>query len=299
MNPLEPWRHGALRLDRWLTLAVARPLARLWPVDDEPHIPILMYHSISDDVDRELHPYFRTVTSPRRFAQQVELLRRAGYESLRLSDAVRRLRHGMHKAGQRSVVITFDDGLRDFRTQAMPLLEQAGFVATVFLSTDHLDKRFLTGRDCLSRAEVRALADHGVEFGSHSASHRRLVELPRQELMRELKGSRAEIEDIIGRAVTQFSYPYRFPEEDRRFIRVFAELLAESGYSAGVTTAIGRSRSADPALFLPRLPVNDCDDSPLLEAKLLGHYDWVHRGQLLRKRARAAWQRGVRRGEGG
>ena len=119
------------------------------------------------------------------------------------------------------------------------------------------------------------------------------MELGTAELAAELSGSKSAIEDIVGREVTLFSYPFRFPEENSRFTGALARLLDECGYRGGVTTAIGRSSRQDNPRFLPRLPVNDCDDDALLRAKLVGHYDWLRSGQRLYKQARAFWQRRV------
>jgi peptidoglycan/xylan/chitin deacetylase (PgdA/CDA1 family) len=289
-----------VRLDRTLTLSVFAPLRRLALRDDGESIPILMYHSIANDLDSAQHPYLRTVTSPEVFSRQIDLLRAGGYEAITLSNALSWVEspHTRSDNGAPKVVITFDDGYRDFHSQAFPVLEKAGFTATVFLPSAFIGRPFINGRDCMDAAQVRELADRGVEFGSHSVSHRRLIDLSADELGTELRESKAAIEDIVGRAVTTFSYPFRFPEQDTQFIATLGRLLDESGYRCGVTTAIGRSRSNDDRRFLPRLPINDCDDGPLLRAKLSGHYDWLRAGQRLRKRSRALWRDRVGAGGG-
>jgi peptidoglycan/xylan/chitin deacetylase (PgdA/CDA1 family) len=281
-----------MRVDRTLTLALIAPLRRLALRDASAALPILMYHSVAEDLDEARGPYFRTVTSPAAFARQIDLLRALGYESITLGRALALLEAGRGGAAiGRKVVITFDDGFADFSDTAWPLLQAAGFTATVFLPSDFVGRPFINGRRCLSPAQVRGLAECGVEFGSHSASHRCLVDLGVVELDAELRGSKALIEDISGQAVTTFSYPFRFPEQDRRFVSLLACLLDDCGYRGGVTTAIGCARPHDDVHFLPRLPVNDCDDAALLQAKLSGDYDWLRLGQCLHKRSRALWQR--------
>jgi len=189
---------NAPRLDRWLSLGVAAPLARLRA--RRHAIPILMYHSIADDVDDTVHPYFRTVTTPASFARQVGWLQRGGYEAVSLAEAIR-LAHEPGALPQKKVVLTFDDGFRDFLTAALPILQSAGFGATVFLSTAYLGRPFLTGRPCLAAHEVKALSDGGIEFGSHSVSHRRLAEIPADQLAGEVADSKRAIEDITGSKV--------------------------------------------------------------------------------------------------
>ncbi|RZU00785.1 polysaccharide deacetylase family protein [Rivibacter subsaxonicus] len=278
---------AGLRVDRLLTLGLFAPLRRIGASAEAPTIPLLMYHSVADDIDRDVHPYFRTVTTPRSFEAQVRCLRERGLQGITLSEAMRLLAAADLGALQRKVVLTFDDGFRDFRTVAWPILQRAGFGATVFMPTAYIGKSFVTGRDCLDAAEIRGLVADGVEFGSHSHSHCRLYTLDELALARELRLSKSVLEDASGQAVTLFSYPYRFPEEDAHFTGRLREQLDRAGYRAGVTTAIGRARVGDDAWLLPRLPVNDCDDAALLGAKLDGHYDWLRTGQRLRKRARA------------
>lgn len=279
------------RLDRWLTLSFVAPLADVWFPPDDRAIPILMYHSIADDVDADVHPYFRTVTTPATFARQVTYLQQNGYNAITLSEAVNLLQNEL-TIPSKSVVLTFDDGFRDFLTNAYPILEREHFRATVFVSSDYIGKPFLNGRDCLNAREIRMLNEQGIEFGSHSVSHRKLVELTLPQLTHEVTASKHAIEDITGRDVGLFSYPYRFPEEDTHFTSELAELLNAEGYRAGVTTAIGRSRPQSNPRFLPRLPMNDCDDLQLLQAKLEGHYDWLHAAQLMRKKSRALLRTG-------
>jgi hypothetical protein len=127
-----------IRLDRFLTLALFDPLARLTQ-NRELHIPILMYHSISNDSENGVHPYYRTCTSPEVFERHIKFLRNYNYSVISLSDAVhllnnqrivtRNSQQATHTpvnqlTNQRInyVVITFDDGFRDFYTHAFPIL---------------------------------------------------------------------------------------------------------------------------------------------------------------------------------
>ena len=79
-----------MRADAFITLNVVQPVRRLFPPKGR-RVPILMYHSIADDLDDAQRPYFRTVTSPAVFARQIELLRADGYTAITLSEAVRLL----------------------------------------------------------------------------------------------------------------------------------------------------------------------------------------------------------------
>jgi peptidoglycan/xylan/chitin deacetylase (PgdA/CDA1 family) len=275
------------RLDRALTISLARwqQLSRATP---RAGIPILMYHSVSENLDLQPSPYYRLTTSPRRFRGQMQWLSDNGYRTIGIPDALAALGKPPSHASARLVVLTFDDGFRDFLTDAWPVLHSCGFTATVFLPTAFIgpDRKQFKGRDCLTWDEARELVRGGVSFGSHTVSHRKLRGLPWPEISRELRASRQDIEDALGTAVTLFAHPYAFPREDPRFVADLRSELVESGYEIGVTTLIGRLRKGDDPLCVKRLPVNDHDDKELLRCKLSGAYDWIGRAQAVSRVSR-------------
>ena len=80
----------AFRLDRSLTLYVFGPLSRF----RRPRglrIPILMYHSISDEPETG-HPYYWINTSPARFTEHMKFLHDNNYEVISLSKAIELIR---------------------------------------------------------------------------------------------------------------------------------------------------------------------------------------------------------------
>ncbi len=273
-----------LRLDRAGTIYVGRLLR--WRLRRERRIPILMYHSVADEDESAVRPYYRLSTSPARFVQQMGWLYEHGYRTVSLAWAVRALRRGGTAA--RKVVITFDDGYRNFREHAVPVLERFGFTASMFLPTASIADRPLVfnRRECMTWDEVRDLQKRGISFGSHTVSHPQLHGLDEERIRQEITRSRQTIEDRTGVGVDSFAYPYAFPQADEPFKAMLRKLLEESGYRYGVCTSIGRAGLASDPLFLERLPVNDGDDAALLEAKLAGAYDWVGNVQSLAKRLR-------------
>src|ERR1700730_9698291 len=94
-------------------------------------VPILAYHSIADDGLPELRPWRIT---PRAFEEQLRFLQQHGFHPVSLGEWAGCIAAKSPPAG-RPVVITFDDGYKSFFTEAAPLLEAAGFRATVFVVT--------------------------------------------------------------------------------------------------------------------------------------------------------------------
>jgi peptidoglycan/xylan/chitin deacetylase (PgdA/CDA1 family) len=271
------------RLDRLATLYLVSPLLRQASRRD-PSIPILMYHSISDEDESGLHAYYRTCTSPQVFADQMAHLHNHGYSTYSLAQALDCLRAGTQTA-TKPVVITFDDGYSDLYRYAFPTLSRYGFSATVFLPTAYIGDSPLQfkRRDCLTWAEVRELNNYGILFGSHTVTHPWLRELSAAAVNEEIVSSKKTIEEKLGCAVESFAYPFAFPQTEPEFTKVLRDMLRLAGYQNGVSTIVGRAKRRSEPLFLERLPVNSGDDAALFNAKLAGAYDWISRSQYFTK----------------
>jgi peptidoglycan/xylan/chitin deacetylase (PgdA/CDA1 family) len=271
-----------IRVDRTVTLGLAHPVQRTFRNSHSCRIPVLMYHGINSVIG-SAHPYFETNTSPIVFARQMQHLHERGYKPIALSTAVRMINSGT--CPQRSVVITFDDGFRDFYTHAMPILEKHQFPATMFVVSSFMGSRTarFDGKEFMTWGEMREIESFGVEIGSHTVSHPHLHSLHRQDIEQELTDSKSAIEDQLGRPISSFSYPYAFPEQDGIFLRQLRQYMEGAGYDHGVTTVLGSLNRLSDRYFLPRLPANEYDDDELFQAKLEGSYDWLHTPQLIYK----------------
>jgi peptidoglycan/xylan/chitin deacetylase (PgdA/CDA1 family) len=276
-----------LRLDRLATLYLALPLRRL-ASREQTSIPILMYHSIAEQDESWMHAYYRTTTAPAAFVAQMEYLHRKGYQACSPADAISLL-HSEAGKSVKHVVITFDDGYRDFYQKAFPVLHRLGLTATMFLPTSYIGESTMRfkGRDCLTWSEVRELQKYGVSFGSHTVTHPQLYSLDAHNLEREIVDSKKTIEEKTGSVVNSFAYPYAFPQTDTQFKKLLRDSLRRAQYRDGVCTIVGRAGCGSDPFFLERLPVNGADDMALFHAKLAGAYDWISRSQYVLKAAKA------------
>ena len=285
--------NNSFRLDRMITLMVYHT----WIKKQKPkglRIPILMYHSISNDPEPGIHPYYRINTSPKVFSEHMKCLDENNFSVISISDALKLIESFNKNPSTQSpyhtikyVVLTFDDGYRDFYTHAFPILKKCGFTVTVFLPTSFINDRRkfgLKGKEHLSWDEVRGLQKEGVLFGSHTITHTQLKFLNRDEIQYEIKQPKDVIEDKIGKSIDSFSYPFAFPDEDKEFKKYLAETLGGCGYRNGVSTRIGTVKNGEDSFFLKRIPVNSFDDIPFLKAKLAGGYDWLYEPQCFFKR---------------
>jgi peptidoglycan/xylan/chitin deacetylase (PgdA/CDA1 family) len=276
-----------MRLDRLITLGLVQPIHRVVSGSGRAQLPILMYHSISEGAEDAVSPYYRTATSPKVFAMHMALLRDEGYRVVGLQDGLEEFSAGSNHDGK-TVVLTFDDGLRNFYANAFPVLQEYRQGATVFLPTAFIgnEPRLFKGSECLTWSEVRELHTAGIEFGSHTVNHPQLYELGFDQIRAELADSKAVIERQLGSRVVSFAYPYAFPVADRSFVQGFGEMVAQTGYRYCVTTALGCVKPGDNAYCLKRLPANSSDDAALFRAKLEGCYNWLEMAQ----RAFKSWK---------
>jgi len=266
-----------LGLDRLATIYFAHPVRKAFLAPRSAGIPILMYHSIAETDTNCGHPYYEVNTSPRLFEQHIKFLRENGYAITDLGKAVEQIKSS-NSLCNKSAVVTFDDGYKDFYDHAFPILQRYGFMATVFLPTGYIGatpKKF-KGKDCLTWKDVRELHANGVAFGSHTATHPQLRSVSPRDMENEVRSSKQILEGELGQRVVSFSYPYAFPECDREFTKRLRALLESCGYENGVSTILGTASNRDDQFFLRRLPVSSRDDIRFFQAKLAGDYDWLH-----------------------
>lgn len=249
-----------------------------------------MYHSISDNHEDGVHPYYRLATTPEVFAQHMALLADQGYQVIGLDAAVKFLSgdNSDNRDIPAKVIITFDDGFLDFYINAFPILARHGFTATVFLPTSFINdfNTSLIGKTFLSWSQVRELIKAGFTFGSHTVTHKHLDRLPRSQVGHELHKSKETIEDRTGSRGQTFSFPYAFPENDKDFISFIRNTLQVCGYSCAVTTRIGTTTPGEDLFSLRRIPVNNDDDPALFQTKLAGGYNWLYSAQYIVKSSR-------------
>jgi peptidoglycan/xylan/chitin deacetylase (PgdA/CDA1 family) len=279
---------SALRVDRILSLRVVRPLRRISASPAALRIPILMYHSISEPASDSRHPYFGTVTSPAVFEQQMRYLHDNGFQTLSPADIFANGETSVRLV-RKPVIITFDDGFRDFYTHAQPILAKFGFTAIVYLPTAYIQNAPapFKGLDCLTWNEVRELSRAGVLFGSHTVTHPVLTQVGHDQLETELRVSKTTIENELGFAIDSFAYPYAFPQHNREFVQRLRSVLIDAGYQNAVSTVIGSIHGVEDRFALKRIPANSWDDPTFFAAKLDGDYDWLGNVQSLSKSLKA------------
>ncbi|MEZ5728861.1 MAG: polysaccharide deacetylase family protein [Burkholderiaceae bacterium] len=181
-----------------------------------------------------------------RFREQITALSRRGYSIIGQSQLVDAIEHGAPLPG-RAVVLSFDAGCPGLFDRLVPVLDEHGLPATIFMRP----------QDCRDRAELASLADRGIEPGLQL----RRVPRNRQASVATLI---AEIEQDIVDVIKAFGVPVSHAACD--FGETSANLrqaVRASGFLRSVSSTIpGRAWAnchVDP-LTLRRVPVSPVDD---------------------------------------
>jgi peptidoglycan/xylan/chitin deacetylase (PgdA/CDA1 family) len=241
---------------------------------------VLTYHSIAEGP-----PPLRV--SGRRFEEQLDLLRSAGFSAVSLGTIVESFRQE-RPLPRPSFALTFDDGYRDFADVALPILERRRLPSTLF-ATASTDRDALShggGAPLLQLEDLGPLAARGVEIGAHSINHVDLTTLDDASLEQELREGQRILERHVGRPVVHFAYPLGcFNERVREVVARY--------YRSAVTTALATVGTDVDPFAIPRVDAHYLR-SPLLRFLFKVRYPQPY----LRIRRRLRRLRGTERGGG-
>jgi peptidoglycan/xylan/chitin deacetylase (PgdA/CDA1 family) len=170
---------------------------------------VLGYHGVAKSRLRDDLSLLQV--SPSRFRRHVELLLSAGFSFVTLAELARRAGGGTPEPGLAAV--TFDDGMRNNHTTALPILSEYGIPATVYVTIGFIGgvSPWIGSPDdgaMMDEPELRELAGAGWELGAHTMTHADLSTLDYDACLSEIEGSRQELERIGGVSVETFAYPF-------------------------------------------------------------------------------------------
>ena len=246
---------------------------------------ILCYHGVADTPHEQ--DQYRLQLPPVMFRAQLELLRGAGFRFLTVAELAQVARRGPPPPGLAAV--SFDDGLRNNLTTALPILRELDIPATVYVATGWLAGRHPdigADADILTGDELRELVRHGWEIGAHTDSHADLSLLDYRQCRSEIERSCTELAKLTGRPVQTFAYPFG------RYGPAAVAAAQDCGLLAAVA---GDSKSWAP-YELTRTMVGGAEPLAVFALKLMNRYEPLMRSAPMRvlrrsKRAGRRWLR--------
>lgn len=204
-------------------------------------IPVLCYHNIKSAIAH--HAPELTVTDSV-FHLQIKMLHDSGYHSITVDDLYNYLTKGSSLPAK-PVMITFDDSHQEHFAIADKELKKYGFKGVYFVETIVLDKP-----NYLTRQEIKQLSDEGNTIACHTYDHPLVTKLKDDEWPRELDQPRKLLEQITGKPVDYFAYPYG--AWNQRAV----EELKKRGVKAAFQLSDQQS-ATDPLFTIRRIMVSD------------------------------------------
>jgi peptidoglycan/xylan/chitin deacetylase (PgdA/CDA1 family) len=225
---------------------------------------ILGYHGIMHSPIR--HDLSMLLVKPARFRAQIELLLEAGFTFVTVAELAKLAAAGEPPPGY--AAISFDDGMRNNYTTALPILSSYGIRATVYVTIGFIDgtSPWIGAKGdmrMLSEDELRELAAAGWELGAHTISHPDLSLLDYDSARREVQDSKTALERIAGVPVETFAYPFG------RYSLTAIAAVADSGLIA----AVGTGRGSWSSFKLRRVMIGAADPMPVVVLKLADRYE--------------------------
>lgn len=230
--------------------AVARAvrLRALWPLPVGGAVAVLGWHRVDSDGGP-------LAVRPARFYRQLAILAARRYASPILSIDQATSILAAPSARARGVVLTFDDAWADIYANALAALAAYRLPATLYVPS-----RLLGTAGYMARSQVLEMAATGIAIGAHSRTHADLRRCGPDDLRREVSGSKDDLEDLTGRAVSSFAYPAGLLNEQ------VVHAVAVAGFTSGMTTRHGWWRPATDLLRIPRGFVEDFSEATFAAA---------------------------------
>ena len=166
-------------------------------------IPILCYHQVRNWKSTDSKSSRTYIIPVETFIRHIVALRDNGYTPVSASQLVDYV-NDKGVLPSKPILITFDDGSESQYVNAFPILVRYKIKAVFFIMTVTIDhQRFMT------RKQIKDLADYGFEVGCHTWDHQPTTKYTTEaDYQRQLLKPQKELEQITGRQVSYFAYPY-------------------------------------------------------------------------------------------
>ena len=103
------------------------------------------------------------------------------------------------------ICLTFDDGFLSDHDIVLPALKERKVKATFFIVHDYIGKDGYMHKD-----HIVELSNSVMQIGAHSKTHPNFLRIDNRTKEYELSFSKSYLEDLTGKEVSTFSFPYGF-----------------------------------------------------------------------------------------
>lgn len=226
------------------------------PVRKDPNptnIPVLMYHSIAYEAGNDLR------VPKEKLREQMQIIKDNGFTPITLDELYSHFNDSA-ALPQKPIVITFDDGYKDNYENALPVLKEFGFKATVFVITCQTDD----STDFMTSAQLKEMNANGIDIECHTVTHPHLKELSYDKQLTELKASKEKLEKMLNKKIDYIAYPYGSYNNDT------VKLTKSLGYKMAFTTNEGQANKDQGIFTLDRMYISNSNSLDYFKKQITG-----------------------------
>jgi len=219
-----------------------------------------MYHSITPG---KATPDSRWAVSEQSFVEQLSLLQDLGWHTALVGDLREPCRFG-----NKTVILTFDDGFADNYSHAFHHLVTRGMKASWFVVTGNVGTMSswtdsdVPARKMLDRQQLIEMHVAGMEIGGHTRTHARLTKEANHQAKEEVLGCKEDLESILQNEVRTFAYPYGLHNSD------VEGAVRRAGFEVACTTRTGWAGSDTNLLRVRRVAIFAEDSLSMFARKI-------------------------------
>jgi peptidoglycan/xylan/chitin deacetylase (PgdA/CDA1 family) len=220
--------------------------------------PIAMLHHVSDDPAHDSLGGWKI--SRGSFLRLLDHIESNGYQTITFHDLEKKAGPG------KKIILSFDDCPRNLFDFVIPELQRRRMKAAFYMPTAYLGKHNAwdveEGRakvELMNEADILALDRLGMEVGAHGHEHVALKKIDNMFILeREISLPKKILEDILGKKIISFSYPFASVPAN------YQKLLSGAGYRFGLSIY----QPIEHRLALRRFGYYDIDDNKRIGRKL-------------------------------
>jgi peptidoglycan/xylan/chitin deacetylase (PgdA/CDA1 family) len=233
------------------------------------NLPVLLYHKIIND-DEKANDNFSISLST--FKNQILYLKDKNYKTITHNDLLNFV-YNKTKLPEKCIMITFDDAYKSIITLVKPILDSAGFKASVFVVSKAIGMyNFWDNPDdknkvlCLDKDELLLLYKDGWDIGSHSLTHAHLLKISEDKIIREIYGSKFDLEQMLKININSFAYP--FGEHNDKI----KDFVIKAGFKLGFSIISAALTVTGDLFLIRRILIKNSDSFNDFKRKISGWY---------------------------
>jgi glycosyltransferase involved in cell wall biosynthesis len=219
---------------------------------------------------------YRRIVPALRFRDQLQFLEKWRYTPVTFND-LRLIDEGELIMPRKPIILTFDGGHQDIYDEAIPLLQEFGMKAVVFVRAESAaapgtrddgsgDPRV----PLMNERNILELHQNGFEIGSNTLTRPRLTTLSREEAWDEISRSRMKLEIMLNARVHTFAYPHGLLNG------ILKEMVAAAGYRYACSAWSGPMNFMSDPFEIRRIEVSSTAGWTEFAAKVAGPYPAYH-----------------------